>query len=114
MTSGLAGRHECEEVDVHLGEILPFSARGLGESPPERLRVCVGLKKEILLWLRTVPGFYDIYCSQVKVVEVHNPDFLKFLREEVYNEEFLRQRKMLQSPVSTNTIEEQITQAQQV
>jgi hypothetical protein len=62
---------------------------------------CQGLRNEMLLWLQHVPGFYDIYRSHVSVLKVHNPEFLAFLEEEVYNEAYLRERGLLATAGST-------------
>lgn len=51
-----------------------------------------GLRAEMLLWLRGVPGFYDVYLTHTSYFKAHNPDFLRFLKEEVYNQEYLRSR----------------------
>jgi len=71
-----------------------FSVWQRGENLGLSQAECDGLKNEILLWLRYVPGFYDIYRSHVSVLKVHNPDFLAFLENEVYNEEYLRKRDL--------------------
>lgn len=43
-----------------------------------------GLENEIKLWL-SLPGFYEVYCSHVRALRVHNPDYLAFL-EALYQE----------------------------
>jgi hypothetical protein len=50
------------------------------------------LKAEILLWLRGVPGFYDIYCTHFQNTRPLNKDFMNFLEEEAFNSDFHRSR----------------------
>lgn len=60
-----------------------FSVWSRGEDLGLKEEERIGLKKEMLLWLENVPGFYDVYRSHVSILKVHNPEFLKFL-DEVY------------------------------
>lgn len=43
-----------------------------------------GLKEEIKLWLQGVPAFESVYRRHTSVFKAHNPEFLEFLRTEVY------------------------------
>lgn len=49
-----------------------------------------GIKREMVLWLRDVPGFYDIYVQHTQVLNVHNKDFLEFLENDVYDTNYRR------------------------
>jgi hypothetical protein len=62
---------------------------------------CEGLEKEMLLWLQHVPGFFDVYRTHTSAFRAHNPRFLEFLEEEVYNSEFLAQRAIASAAIPT-------------
>jgi hypothetical protein len=51
------------------------------------------IEGEMKLWLQDVPGFYDVYVQHTEVLDVHNEDFLTYLKEEVYNKEYRREKE---------------------
>lgn len=57
-------------------------ANECGISPQE----IEGLEKEMRLWLEEVPGFYHVYAKHTSQIKAHNPDFLRFLENEVYTQ----------------------------
>jgi hypothetical protein len=65
-----------------------FSVWKRGEALGLTAGECAGLKAEMLLWLQGIPGFYAVYRAHTSELKAHNPDFLTFLVEDVYNEEF--------------------------
>lgn len=56
------------------------------------------LKREILLWMRGLPGFYAVYCCHTVPANVQNEEFFEFLETYVFTPEFIASKGWPEPP----------------
>ena len=67
-----------------------YTAMKRGEEMGLNKNELKAIEAEMGLWLRDVPGFYDIYVQHTEVLNVHNVDFLNYLKEKVFDTNYRR------------------------